>query len=69
MKSFSKKKDLAMIDELGNMILDLLIDMDRILSTDPHFMMGRWISDARNMATNEQVSFEEKSLSWLVWRS
>ena len=53
-----------MIDELGNMILDLLIDMDRILSTDPHFMMGRWISDARNMATNEQVSLGELLLRY-----
>ena len=28
-------------------MLDLLDDMETLLQTDTHFLMGRWISDAR----------------------
>ena len=36
-------------------MLDLLNDLDRILATDTHFMMGVWIKDAKAQGTTEQV--------------
>lgn len=36
------------LGELGGYMMDLMDDMDRILSCNQHFMMGVWINDARN---------------------
>ena len=33
----------------ATLILNLLDDMDTLLQTDIHFLMGKWISDARAM--------------------
>ena len=33
------------------MFLDLLDDLDTLLQTDVHFLMGRWIADARALGT------------------
>ena len=40
---------------MGDVILDVLSDLDRVLSTDPHFMMGRWIEDAKARGSTQQV--------------
>jgi len=39
----------------GDIVLDVLNDLDRILSTDPHFMMGKWIDSARAQGSTMQV--------------
>ena len=54
-QAFSSKKDLKSVTTLGNTMLDLLHDLDRILSCDSHFMMGVWIRDAKLMGTTEVV--------------
>ncbi|KAF8948668.1 hypothetical protein BGZ47_003314 [Haplosporangium gracile] len=40
-------KDLERTRTLGQLILDLILDTDRILSTHTHFMVGPWIHEAR----------------------
>ncbi|KAG0296886.1 hypothetical protein BGZ96_008241 [Linnemannia gamsii] len=40
-------KDLDRTRTWGKLVLDLILDMDRILSTHTHFMVGPWIHDAR----------------------
>ncbi|KAF9919885.1 hypothetical protein FBU30_010408 [Linnemannia zychae] len=40
-------KDLERTKMLGQLIIDLIQDIDRILSTHSHFMIGPWIRDAR----------------------
>ncbi|KAF9951024.1 hypothetical protein BGZ72_007358 [Mortierella alpina] len=42
-----KAKDVARTRSTGNMVLDTIQDIDRILSTHSHFMLGPWIRDAR----------------------
>ncbi|KAF9935751.1 hypothetical protein BGZ67_003131 [Mortierella alpina] len=42
-----KAKDVARTRATGNMVLDTIRDIDRILSTHSHFMLGPWIRDAR----------------------
>ncbi|KAF9968758.1 hypothetical protein BGZ70_008389 [Mortierella alpina] len=42
-----KAKDVARTRSTGNMVLDTIRDIDRILSTHSHFMLGPWIRDAR----------------------
>lgn len=40
-------KDLERTRVWGELVLDLILDTDRILSTHTHFMVGPWIHDAR----------------------
>lgn len=40
-------KDLDRTRTWGQLVLDLILDTDRILSTHTHFMVGPWIHDAR----------------------
>ncbi|KAF9286844.1 hypothetical protein BGZ68_002503 [Mortierella alpina] len=42
-----KAKDVTRTRSTGNMVLDTIRDIDRILSTHSHFMLGPWIRDAR----------------------
>ncbi len=39
-----------------NAFLELILDQDRLLSTDELFMLGKWIADARKVATSEKES-------------
>ena len=34
--------------------LDLLLDLDTVLVTDRHFLLGAWLEDAKALGTNEQ---------------
>ncbi|KAF9297511.1 hypothetical protein BGZ88_009772 [Linnemannia elongata] len=52
-------KDLERTRVWGELVLDLILDTDRILSTHTHFMVGPWIHDARvsaKIATNNNSS-------------
>lgn len=54
-----KAKDLERTRVWGELILDLILDTDRILSTHTHFMVGPWIHDARvsaKITTNSSSS-------------
>ena len=35
------------------LLLGLFTDLDMLLGTDAHFLLGRWISDAKALAHNE----------------
>lgn len=39
----------------GVVMLAVLDDMEEILLTNEHFLMGRWISDARNFGSDDKV--------------
>ena len=55
LQAFLHKKDHATITTAGNTLLDVLRDLDRVLSTDSHFLMGNWIEAARAQGSSEQV--------------
>jgi len=40
----------------GDLILDLLTDLDRILMTNENFLLSNWIGDAKRLAGNETVA-------------
>ncbi len=48
-----KAKDRKMFDYTTKRFLDILLEQDRLLSSMPDFMVGRWLRSARNMGLNE----------------
>lgn len=51
-----KAKDREMFAHATRMFLDTLLQQDRLLSSMPDFMVGRWIAQARALGTNAQES-------------
>lgn len=49
-----KAKDRKMFDYTTKRFLDILLQQDRLLSSMPDFMVGRWLRSAINMGLNEQ---------------
>lgn len=49
-----KAKDRKMFDYTTKRFLDILLQQDRLLSSMPDFMVGRWLRSARNLGLNEQ---------------
>lgn len=39
----------------GDELLELLADMDCVLLTDNHFLLGRWLNSAKALASNDNV--------------
>jgi len=35
-------------------LLDLLLDVDTLLATDEHFLLGVWLENAKNMSTSDR---------------
>jgi len=35
-------------------MLNVLLDVDTLLATDEHFLLGVWLESAKNMSTSEQ---------------
>jgi len=35
-------------------LLDLLVNIDKLLATDEHFLLGAWLEAAKRVSTNEQ---------------
>lgn len=58
-----KNKNLESFDANSRKFLDLLDDMDRLLSTRKDFLLGRWINAAERMGTNpqEKLQFEKEA--------
>ena len=48
-----KEKDVSRLGTTGDKMLTLIADMDTLLATNTHFLLGRWIGDARAMGTDE----------------
>ncbi|MDP4286244.1 MAG: alpha-N-acetylglucosaminidase, partial [Bacteroidota bacterium] len=49
-----EKKDAAALKQNGDAMLDLLDDMDHLLSTNQDFLLGKWIESARKLGVNEK---------------
>ena len=49
-----EQKDLAKFRVVSNEFIDLMRDMDLLLSTRKEFMLGPWIEAARNKGTNKE---------------
>jgi hypothetical protein len=47
----------------GGLILELGADLEKILATDPHFLLGKWIAAARQWGNTTQES------NWLEWNA
>ena len=47
------------------MFLELLDDLDTLLQTDAHFLMGRWIADARALGVYQDAGKRKCELS--IW--
>ncbi|GFT66398.1 alpha-N-acetylglucosaminidase [Nephila pilipes] len=45
-----KKRNLTALREISKSILELYDDMDELLASDEHFLLGRWIRDAVRLA-------------------
>ena len=56
-----KAKDRKMFDYTTKRFLDILLQQDRLLSSMPDFMVGRWLRSARNMGLNDK---ERKHYEW-----
>jgi alpha-N-acetylglucosaminidase len=48
-----KNKNVVMFDQLSIKFINLIDDTDRLLATRSDFLLGKWISDARKLGTNE----------------
>eukprot|EP01113_Clastostelium_recurvatum_P033265 TRINITY_DN437_c0_g1_i1.p1 TRINITY_DN437_c0_g1~~TRINITY_DN437_c0_g1_i1.p1 ORF type:complete len:814 (-),score=188.09 TRINITY_DN437_c0_g1_i1:60-2501(-) len=44
----------AEVSRLGDQLLGMIEDLDTLLSSDPNFLLGRWIASARSWATNSE---------------
>lgn len=53
-----EERDRHAVEKQGAALLELILDIDRLLGTRPEYLLGRWISDARQWGDNE----EEKAL-------
>ncbi|XP_035699107.1 alpha-N-acetylglucosaminidase-like [Branchiostoma floridae] len=49
-----KSGDLIKFRDAAEIFQQTLSDMDRILATHQNFLLGRWIEDAKSLATNDQ---------------
>ncbi|KAG0211226.1 hypothetical protein BGX28_008293 [Mortierella sp. GBA30] len=56
-----KARDLARTRSWGSVVLDAINDIDRILATHSHFMLGPWIRDARLSAKVVSSSKDTKA--------
>ncbi|MCP5106540.1 MAG: alpha-N-acetylglucosaminidase [bacterium] len=48
------KKDADAVAERGKIFLQLIRDMDELLGTNRHFLLGKWIADARKWGTGDK---------------
>jgi len=42
-------------DLASKMLIQILDDLDTILSTNKHFLLGNWIESAKSLANSDQV--------------
>eukprot|EP00118_Oscarella_pearsei_P003618 m.15082 g.15082 ORF g.15082 m.15082 type:complete len:759 (+) comp26171_c0_seq1:20-2296(+) len=47
-------KNLTAIQKFGSLLLSVLGDMDQVLLTDKHFLLGTWLNSAKALANNKQ---------------
>lgn len=63
-----QKGDFKTMKAKEQLMLGILSDMDRVLSTQSAFLMGKWISDARKLGANEKekLYFEQNARNLLT---
>ena len=52
-KSFGEKDRPGFVQYSG-IFMNLLQDLDKVLSTDPHFMLGPWLESAKSLGANDE---------------
>lgn len=52
LKALSK---IFVCSDSAGIFLEIFDDLEEILSTNEGFLLGKWLSDAKSVATNEQV--------------
>lgn len=50
-----RNNDINKIIEMKNTFLNVLTDIDDILSCDEHFLLSKWLEAAKSSATNNRV--------------
>ena len=55
------RRDLEAFDQASRNMLQYIKDFDALLSTNTHFLLGKWIEDARALASNRE---ERKLMEW-----
>lgn len=55
------QRDLEAFDQSSRNMLEYLKDFDALLSTNAHFLVGKWIEDARALGSNRE---ERKLMEW-----
>lgn len=59
--------DKELFEKESEQFLSLILDLDSLLATDRHFMLGTWIEQARACGnTGEEKALYEKNARWLV---
>ncbi|XP_076439884.1 alpha-N-acetylglucosaminidase-like isoform X1 [Babylonia areolata] len=48
-----KHNDTVVVKKMGMKMVDLLSDMETLLASDSHFLLGRWVRDAVSYASDE----------------
>ena len=62
-----RAKEAARMDALAARMLALLDDMDTLLATQPYFLVGKWIADARGWGTTpEEADYFERNARNLI---
>ena len=56
-----RQRNLTAVSSVGGLILELISDWDSFLATSPHFLLGRWLEDARRWGVSIA---EEEQLEW-----
>jgi len=55
-QTYYEDKDIKHLVEAGKKVTKLMDDLDLVLGSDPNFLLGKWIEDAKALATNENES-------------
>ncbi len=58
MKTAYNRQDASNFQSISRMMVEMVNDMDSILSSHPHYLLGRWISDARRWAAIDPITGE-----------
>lgn len=62
-----KAKDLKKMQTCSSQMIDLMKDIDDLLASNHNFLVGKWISDARAMTTdNSEQSYYEKDARKII---
>ena len=67
-KNAYNKRDIAEYERLYKLFLQLMLDVDTLLSTDTNFTLGRWTTMARDV-TDEAEGTTVADKNWMEWNA